>query len=249
MITQTIFGKHAVRAALKSQPERCQKLLVLAGASARVGDIETAARAIGLNVQQRARDELDELVAGGNHQGVVLHVTQTEQSYKESDLPALIRQSEDRALVLVLDGVQDPHNLGACLRSAEAIGVDVVVVPKDKSCDLTPTVRKVACGAAETVPFVRVTNLVRTLQSLQELGVWIAGAAGEADMPVDEVDFDRSIAVVMGAEAKGLRQLTRKACDYLFSIPMSGEIGSFNVSVACGICLYEAARQRRVRSA
>jgi len=240
-----IFGKHAVRAAMVKHPERCQKLLMQRGATERVGDIELTAHGIGLTVRKRTREALSELVAGGNHQGVVLELAPAAHSYQARDLPQLIDKIQGEALILVLDGVQDPHNLGACLRSAEAMGVDIVVVPKDKACDLTPTVRKIACGAAETLLFVRVTNLARALQSLQAKGVWIAGAVGEADLPVDEVDFDRPIALVMGAEAKGLRQLTRKACDYLFAIPMSGQVGSFNVSVACGICLYEATRQRR----
>ncbi|HGX92090.1 MAG TPA: 23S rRNA (guanosine(2251)-2'-O)-methyltransferase RlmB, partial [Candidatus Tenderia sp.] len=147
--------------------------------------------------------------------------------------------------LLILDGVQDPHNLGACLRSADAAGVDAVIVPKDKAAGLTPVVRKVACGAAESVPFYQVTNLARTLRELQELGVWLVGAAGEADTTVYQADLKGSLAIVMGAEEKGLRRLTREHCDSLIKIPMAGTVESLNVSVATGICLFEAVRQRQ----
>jgi 23S rRNA (guanosine2251-2'-O)-methyltransferase len=147
-------------------------------------------------------------------------------------------------MLLVLDGVTDPHNLGACLRSAEAAGVDAVIVPKDKSADLNATVRKVACGAAETMPFVRVTNLARTLEKLKQQGIWLYGTAGEAAQSVFEVDLKGPVALVMGAEGKGMRRLTREHCDYLVNLPMAGAVSSLNVSVATGICLFEAVRQR-----
>ena len=148
------------------------------------------------------------------------------------------------ALLLVLDEVTDPHNLGACLRTADAAGVHAVIVPKDRSAQLNMTARKVACGAAETIPFVAVTNLSRTLESLQERGIWIAGAAGEAQSTLYEIDLRVPIAIVMGSEGKGLRRLTREHCDYLMSIPMAGALSSLNVSVATGLCLFEAVRQR-----
>ena len=155
-----------------------------------------------------------------------------------------VEQSEQPSLILVLDGVTDPHNLGACLRSADAAGVHAVVVPKDKSADLSPTVRKVACGAAEVVPFVRVTNLSRTLEALKERGVWLFGAAGEAEKSIYDNDLTGSMALVMGAEGAGLRRLTREHCDHLVKLPMAGSVSSLNVSVATGVCLFEAVRQR-----
>jgi 23S rRNA (guanosine2251-2'-O)-methyltransferase len=156
----------------------------------------------------------------------------------------VVQDKEGPVLILVLDGVTDPHNLGACLRSADAAGVDAVVVPKDKSADLNPTVRKVACGAAEVVPFVRVTNLSRTLKALQERGVWLYGTASEAEKSIYDSDLCASMALVMGAEGIGMRRLTREQCDYLVRLPMAGSVGSLNVSVATGICLFEAVRQR-----
>jgi 23S rRNA (guanosine2251-2'-O)-methyltransferase len=165
-------------------------------------------------------------------------------SLGEAALDELLGRLEVPPFLLVLDGVTDPHNLGACLRSADAAGVDAVVVPRDKSADLNATSRKVACGAAEVVPFVRVTNLSRTLQALKARGVWLFGAAGEAEKSLYDNDLTLSMALVMGAEGSGLRRLTREQCDYLVRLPMSGSVSSLNVSVATGICLFEAVRQR-----
>jgi 23S rRNA (guanosine2251-2'-O)-methyltransferase len=153
--------------------------------------------------------------------------------------------ASEKPLLLILDGVTDPHNLGACLRSADAAGVTAVVVPKDKSADLSPTARKVACGGAEAVPFARVTNLARTLAALKEQGVWVIGTAGEAEQLVYEQDLSGPVALVMGAEGEGMRRLTREACDFLVKLPMAGTVSSLNVSVATGICLFEAVRQRQ----
>jgi 23S rRNA (guanosine2251-2'-O)-methyltransferase len=147
-------------------------------------------------------------------------------------------------LLLVLDGVTDPHNLGACLRSADAAGVQAVIVPKDRSASLTPVVRKVACGAAETVPLVAVTNLARTLKQLQQRGLWVVGTAGEAQQYIYELDLKIPTVIVMGAEGAGMRRLTRENCDYLARLPMAGGVSSLNVSVAAGVCLFEAVRQR-----
>jgi 23S rRNA (guanosine2251-2'-O)-methyltransferase len=161
----------------------------------------------------------------------------------ENDLDALLDKT-DSPFLLILDGVTDPHNLGACLRNADAAGVHGVIVPKDNSVGLTPTVSKVACGAAETVPLFQVTNLARTMKRLQERGVWIAGTAGEADSTLFQADLKGALAIAMGAEGKGLRRLSRESCDTLISIPMAGSVSSLNVSVATGICLFEAVRQR-----
>ncbi|MDH5473426.1 MAG: 23S rRNA (guanosine(2251)-2'-O)-methyltransferase RlmB, partial [Gammaproteobacteria bacterium] len=152
---------------------------------------------------------------------------------------------KDNLLLLILDGIQDPHNLGACLRSADAAGVDAVIAPKDRATGLTPTVRKVACGAAESVPFIQVTNLARTLKQLKDAEVWIIGAAGEADTVIYDANLTGKLAIVMGAEEKGLRRLTRENCDLLVKLPMAGQVESLNVSVATGVCLFEAVRQRQ----
>jgi len=170
------------------------------------------------------------------------------QVWGEPMLDELLDRSEAPPLLLVLDGVTDPHNLGACLRTADAAGALAVIVPKDKSATLNATVRKVACGAAEVVPLVAVTNLARTLEKLQKRGVWIVGTAGEASQELYSQDLSGPIALVMGAEGKGMRRLTREHCDYLVRLPMAGSVSSLNVSVATGVCLFEALRQRRATS-
>ena len=156
--------------------------------------------------------------------------------------------AEGAPLLLVLDGVTDPHNLGACLRTADAAGALAVIIPKDKSATLNATVRKVACGAAEVIPLVAVTNLARTLEKLQQRGLWIVGTAGEAEQEIYEQDLSGPIVLVMGAEGKGMRRLTREHCDFLVRLPMAGSVSSLNVSVATGVCLFEALRQRRSAS-
>ena len=162
----------------------------------------------------------------------------------ENELPQFLDGLGKPPLLLILDGVQDPHNLGACLRSADAAGVDAVILPKDHSAPLNATARKVACGAAETVPVVRVTNLARTLRAIRDAGVWLYGAAGEAQQALYDVDLSGPVALVLGGEGKGLRRLTREQCDLLVKLPMAGKVESLNVSVATGVALYEAVRQR-----
>ena len=162
----------------------------------------------------------------------------------EADLDAVLNKQSEPFL-LVLDGVTDPHNIGACLRTADAAGVHAVIVPKDKSAGLTATARKVACGAAESVPLIQVTNLSRTLKHLQDKGVWVIGTAGEAEQLIYQVDLKGPTALVMGAEGKGMRRLTREHCDQLVKLPMAGAVSSLNVSVATGVCLYEIVRQRQ----
>ncbi len=245
---ELIYGMHAVDALLRRQPASVQRLLVQQGRQdKRMTSLLELARNQGVAVQSLPRRELDEQVAG-RHQGVVAEVvgetSAADNLWDEADLLGYIDDAGEPLLILVLDGVTDPHNLGACLRSADAAGVDAVVVPKDKSADLSPTARKVACGAAEVVPFVRVTNLARTLAALKECGVWLYGAAGEADTSLYQVDLSGSAALIMGAEGSGLRRLTREACDFLVNLPMAGSVSSLNVSVATGICLFEARRQR-----
>lgn len=179
------------------------------------------------------------------HQGVVAKASALPE-YGEAHLPALIESCKKPGLILILDGITDPHNLGACLRSADAAAVDFVLIPKDKSASVTAVVSKVACGAAESVPLVRVTNLVRAMGILKEHGVWIYGAAGEASCSLYQLDCTDTIALAMGAEGDGLRRLTREHCDGLFSLPMLGSVDSLNVSVATGVSLYEVVRQRQV---
>lgn len=183
----------------------------------------------------------------GVHQGVVAEVSPS-QVWGEAMLEELLDRSEGAPLILVLDGVTDPHNLGACLRTADAAGALAVIVPKDKSATLNATVRKVACGAAEVIPLVAVTNLARSLEKLQQRGLWVVGTAGEAEMEVYDHDLTGPTVLIMGAEGKGMRRLTREHCDYLVKLPMAGSVSSLNVSVATGVCLFEALRQRKAGS-
>jgi len=195
-----------------------------------------------ITTQRVTGEELDKL-AEGVHQGVVAEVTPS-QVWSEEMLTHLLDRLDGVPLLLVLDGVTDPHNLGACLRSADAAGVQAVIVPRDRSASLSPVVRKVACGAAETVPLVAVTNLARTLKQLQQRGLWLVGTAGEAEQFIYDVDLKVPSVIVMGAEGAGMRRLTRENCDYLARLPMAGAVSSLNVSVAAGVCLFEAVRQR-----
>lgn len=239
-----VFGWHAVEAVLKREPERLQQVWIQTGRQdRRVKSVTDALDRLGVSWRIVHRRELDERVSGV-HQGVVAAVSESRE-WTEDDLLAQLSSSDKPAFLLVLDGVTDPHNLGACMRTADAAGVQAVIVPKDKSATLTPVARKVACGAAETVPLVRVTNLARFLRALQDQGVWLIGTAGEAEADLYQADFKGSVALVMGAEGKGMRRLTREHCDQLIRIPMMGHVDSLNVSVATGVCLYEALRQRR----
>jgi len=243
-----VFGLHAVQALIEGSPQRIQQLYVLKGRNdQRLQSIRAIAEKSRIAVSAESREKLDGLVKG-NHQGVIAVIGQAIEVYDETYLKSRFQKLLDddiKPFLLVLDGVTDPHNLGACIRSAEAAGVQFVVVPKDNAASLSPTTIKVACGAAEVLPLVRVTNLARTLEWLQAQGVWIVGAAGEAQEHHYDVDLTGALAVVMGAEGKGLRRLTREHCDHLIRIPMEGSVSSLNVSVATGICLFEALRQRK----
>lgn len=238
-----LYGIHAMEAVLSREPERLIELYVLKGRDDdKLRNIVNQARRFGVAVQFCQRKALDDKVNGEQHQGVVARA-KPGKGFDEKDLLDIVA-SQTQPFLLVLDGVTDPHNLGACLRTADAAGVHALVVPKDKSANLTPTVRKVACGAAETVPLVQVTNLARTLRQLQEQGVWIVGTAGEADELLYQKKMAGPMALVMGAEGKGMRRLTREVCDELIKLPMAGSVSSLNVSVATGICLFEIVRQR-----
>ena len=242
--TERVFGLHAVGSLLQRDPARVSVLLALESRTdTRMTEVLQLAEKAKVPVRRVSRRELDELVAGVSHQGVVAE-TGAAPSLGEKELPAFLQALDGGAFLLVLDGVQDPHNLGACLRSANAAGVDAVIIPRDRSAPLNATARKVACGAAESLPVIRVTNLARTLRFLREAGVWIYGATGDAESSLYETDLCGPLALVLGGEGRGLRRLTREHCDRLLSIPMAGSISSLNVSVAAGVFLFEVRRQR-----
>jgi len=247
--TEAIFGLHAVAAALQKKNLPVDALWMLAGAAngKRLAGISEQANERGVTIIEKSRQELDQQSAGLQHQGVVLIRSKVKQ-WHEKDIEELLSSAEQPIFILVLDGVQDPHNLGACLRTADAAGVQLVVAPKDRAVGLTPVVCKVASGAAESIPFIQVTNLARTLRMLKEQGVWLVGADERGDKPLYEADMTGSMALVMGAEGRGLRRLTREHCDFVVSIPMHGQVSSLNVSVATGVCLYEMQRQRSLAS-
>ncbi|UFH49119.1 23S rRNA (guanosine(2251)-2'-O)-methyltransferase RlmB [Pseudomonas sp. KNUC1026] len=241
---EKIYGVHAVEALLRHHPKRVKQIWLSEGRSEpRLQALLELASQYRVTVGAVDRKEMDTWVEGV-HQGVVADVSPS-QVWGEAMLEELLERSETPPLLLVLDGVTDPHNLGACLRSADAAGVTAVIVPKDKSATLTAVVRKVACGAAEVVPLVAVTNLARTLEKLQQRGLWVVGTAGEAQTLIYDQDLTGPLVMVMGAEGKGMRRLTREHCDYLVKLPMGGSVSSLNVSVAAGVCLFEAVRQRR----
>lgn len=243
MSNEFIYGIHAVKAVLEREPERFIEAFVLKGRQDdRLMPILNELQVCGVSIQQMTRKTLDDKARGANHQGIMARVKPAKQ-LNENDLDDILAKHES-PLLLVLDGVTDPHNLGACLRNADAAGVAAVIVPKDKSANITATVSKVACGAAETVPLVRVTNLARTMRALQEQDIWFVGTAGEATQDIYQAKLTGSLAIVMGAEGDGMRRLTRETCDDLIKIPMAGSVSSLNVSVASGICLFEAVRQR-----
>lgn len=245
MSEQLIYGIHAVSALLTKQTRRIKQLFIDEGRQdQRVSVLVANAKNIGIPIEMLSAQKMDKKIPDANHQGIAA-LANPLPDYSERNIEELLARCHNPPLVLILDGVTDPHNLGACLRSADAAGVDFVLIPKDKSANITPVVSKVACGAAETIPLVRVTNLVRAMDALKQAGVWIYGAAGEAETNLYQLDLKGPAALVMGAEGPGMRRLTREHCDGLFSLPMQGLVSSLNVSVAAGISLYEAVRQRQ----
>lgn len=238
-----IFGLNPILQLLNNNPEKIKEIYVsMHKDDKRVTELINLAQNGSISMQRVDPKKLDKLSAGQNHQGVVAKIVAM-PVLTEADLPALINNSAC-PLLLILDGVQDPHNLGACLRTADAAGVTAVIVPKDNAVGITPIVRKVASGAAETVPLVQVSNLARTLKDLQQLGVWLVGTDADGTQTLYELDLLGPIALILGAEGEGMRQLTKKHCDYLVRLPMLGQVASLNVSVATGVCLYEVVRQR-----
>ena len=244
MTDHYVYGLHAVQAALANPHRRIHTLYVSQDRSdKRIDALLKTAEETATPTQNLSAAAMKQRFPEMVHQGVVASVGKL-PDYTEADLDRLLQLSPGPALILILDGVTDPHNLGACLRSADAAGVNFILIPKDNSASITPVVSKVACGAAESVPLIRVTNLARAMEHLKQAGVWLYGAAGDAETSLYSLDSKGAIALVLGAEGTGLRRLTRDQCDGLFSLPMYGTVSSLNVSVATGICLYEVRRQR-----
>ena len=241
---RVLIGFHAVVARLRADPGSVVEILVDESRhDARLADVLRLAEAAGVRVLKVPAKRLDGFYGGGRHQGIVARV---EARDEQGSLDEVLDRLAEPALLLVLDGVTDPHNLGACIRVADAAGAHAVIVPKDRSAGLSPTVAKVASGAAESVPFLPVTNLARTLDALKERGIWVIGTSGEAAEDLYAADLPEAIAWVLGSEGEGIRRLTRERCDLLVRIPMHGQVESLNVSVAAGVCLYESRRRRGV---
>ncbi len=243
---QLVAGLHSVRTALKHGTDSVAEVWVeKRRKDRRIKEVIGLARELGVRLNQVPREELDKLVPGANHQGAVAR-TRAPTALDEKELKVLLSNIDHPPFLLILDGVQDPHNLGACLRSADGAGVDAVIAPKDRSSGLTPVACKVASGAAESLSFFQVTNLSRTLKWLQdEFGIWLVGTEGEAETTLYDADLKGPLGIVMGGEEKGMRRLTGEQCDLRVSLPMAGSVESLNVSVAAGICLFEAVRQRQ----
>ena len=240
--TRIIHGFHAVTARIRQHADSVLEIYVdTQRHDARARDLLKLAETNGVRIVTVDGKRLDGMAGNASHQGVVARV---DAARKVVNLDDVLDTLTEPALLLVLDGVQDPHNLGACLRCADAFGAHAVIAPKDRAVGLNATVEKVACGAAETVPYITVTNLARTLRELKERDIWVVGADGEADNVLSNFYHSDALALVLGAEGEGLRRLTRETCDQLVSIPMLGSVASLNVSVSAGIFLYEARSQR-----
>ena len=238
---RVVFGFHAIVARLRSDPRSVVEIFVDETRNdARIRDLATSAERAGVRVMRVPTKRLDGFYGGGRHQGVVARV----EMKRASDTLEDILEGVEKPLLLVLDGVTDPHNLGACLRVANAAGAHAVVAPKDRAAGITPAVSKVASGAAESTPYLMVTNLARTITDLKERNIWIIGADERAEKTLYETNLPDSIAWVLGAEGEGMRRLTRESCDLLVRIPMGGEVESLNVSVSAGVCLFESVRRR-----
>ena len=242
---RVVFGFHAVLARLRADPQSVLEIFLDETRNdARGKDLAAAAERAGVRLMRVPTKRLDGFYGGGRHQGVVARVAVKSLGESLDD----VLEGVEQPLVLVLDGVTDPHNLGACLRVANAAGAHAVIAPKDRAAGITPAVSKVASGAAEATPYLMVTNLARTLRELKERQVWIVGADERAEQSLYQADLPNAIAWVLGAEGEGMRRLTRENCDLLVRIPMSGEVASLNVSVSAGICLFESVRRRAART-
>ena len=245
MDDELIYGWHAVLAVLEQTPQQVLELWLDEKRSGpRPEAVQRLARAAQITLTPIARADLEALVGTSHHQGVAARCRK-KAAAAETDLAGFLARLPPPAFLLILDGIQDPHNLGACLRSADAAGVHAVILPRDKAVAITPTVRKVASGAAETMPVFQITNLARTLDQLKDAGIWLVGLSDAAEASLYTLDLRGPLALILGAEGSGLRRLTQERCDFLAHIPMMGSVPSLNVSVATGICLFEALRQRR----
>lgn len=240
-----IYGIHAVEAAIRKQPENMLQIFVQQGRNDnRIKTIAGLAKKAGISLQTISNDRLKEKCPKARHQGVVAEIRQSSASTVSLE-EILQRES---VLLLVLDEVQDPHNIGACLRTADAVAVDAVVVSKNRSPALTPVMRNVASGGAETVPYIMVSNLARALEKIKQSNVWVVGTSGDCGQTIYSSSAGQRMALVMGSEGKGMRRLTREACDELVSIPMQGTVESLNISVAAAVCLFEIRRQQTAAS-
>lgn len=242
MSESLVYGLHAVRKLLQVSPDRARRLHTLRKRNPRQEQIYRLARRQGIDIDTLDRAGLDRIAGSDRHQGCVLELQGA--AAPVLTLQQAVQSLDERSLFLVLDGVTDPHNLGACLRSADAAGVSAVIVPKDRAAGLTPVARKVAAGAAESLPLIEVTNLARALRQLKQAGAWVVGSTGEAEASLYQQRFQGALVLVMGAEGEGMRRLTAEQCDHLVKLPMLGQVESLNVSVATGIFLYELNRQR-----
>ena len=239
---RVVFGFHAVLARLRADPKSLVEIFVdETRKDGRMKDLVASAERSGVRLHRVPTKRLDGFYGGGRHQGVVARV----EVRKVVDSLDEILKAVEQPLLLVLDGVTDPHNLGACLRVANAAGAHAVIAPRDRAAGITPAVSKVASGAAESTPYLMVTNLARTLGEIKERNIWVVGADERAAKTLYAVDLPSSIAWVLGAEGEGMRRLTRESCDLLVRIPMGGDVPSLNVSVSAGICLFESVRRTR----
>ena len=244
---RVVAGFHAVTARLRHAPESIEALYVDgARRDGRMQQLLDRAQSAGVRVSISDGERLQRLAAGSTHQGVVALCREVELARSLDDV---LERVDERTLLLLLDGVTDPRNLGACMRTAEAAGAQALIVPRDRSASLTPVVAAAAAGAAETLPLIAVTNLARAMDEIRRAGAWIVGAAGEAERTVYETDLTGPLAWVLGAEGQGMRRLTREKCDWLARIPLQGRTESLNVSVATGVCLFETVRQRQAKAA
>ena len=239
---RVLFGFHAILARLRAEPKSVVEIFLdETRHDGRIKDLAAVAERAGVKVMKVPTKRLDGFYGGGRHQGVVARVEVQSLSHS---LDEILEQVEGPPLLLLLDGVTDPHNLGACLRVANAAGANAVVAPKDRAAGISAAVSKVASGAAEATPYIMVTNLARTIDELKERNIWVVGTDERAEQSLYQANIPESVAWVLGAEGEGMRRLTREKCDLLVRIPMAGEVGSLNVSVAAGVCLFESVRRR-----
>ena len=246
MRTSLLIGIHSVDSAVSNTPGQVRAIRVAEEShNPRVRELVSRARKLGIPVEVEPRALLERRSDGQRHQDIVADFA-SENLLSEKDLDGVLEAIDGLPLLLVLDGIQDPHNLGACLRTAEAAGVHAVILPKDRSAGLSPVARRAASGAAEVLPILIVTNLARVLRRLKDKGVWLLGTSDQAEQSLYEADLSGAMALVLGSEEKGMRRLTSELCDFLVRIPMHGSVSSLNVSVATGICLFEMKRQRGV---